>query len=121
MKKLLIGLSLFAPLAPIAVADDARSCVQEFDESANRFEVEWGTKCGSEDSMHIPVTNSCDEPIYVSICIEETNGRWNCGSDSNLSPGSTNEGFWSCHATGRSKFVACTGGFEECGSALYPK
>ena len=52
------------------------------------------------------------------MCLQTKDGDWKCGSDSRLSPGRTNYGFYTCNATGNYKWSACTGGYDECGFEL---
>ena len=49
------------------------------------------------------------------MCIEKTNGKWSCGSDSSLGVNQSNGGFWACDATGNYIWDSCTGGYKECG------
>lgn len=108
MKKLTIiiaTVSLFCAMNVFAM--DAESCVS--------LDKEWGNHCGSSDSFQIKATNNCSQRIYVKMCLEKKNGQWSCSSDSRLSPGETNYGFYTCHATGYYKWSACTGGYKECG------
>ncbi|MDD8058465.1 MULTISPECIES: hypothetical protein [Shewanella] len=94
-------------LSASVFAADAQHCVL-LDDS-------WGNSCGSPDSLQIKVKNGCSQTIYVKMCIEKKDGKWSCGSDSSLAPGRTNTGFYTCHATSRYKWSACTGGYKECG------
>jgi len=74
-----------------------------------------GDNCGSPDSIRVNVTNRCAKKIYVRMCQQRSDGKWTCGSDSALKPGSTNTGFYTCHATGKYEWNSCTGGYKECG------
>jgi hypothetical protein len=78
------------------------------------LEDDWGSNCGSSDSLQMKVKNNCGRDIYVQMCIERKDGKWSCGVNSSLHPGQTDQGFWTCHSTGRYKWAACSGGREEC-------
>lgn len=108
MKRLtLIIILLFLCFAANVFAKDTRHCVS--------LDSEWGDNCGSSDSLQINVKNRCSQRVYVKMCLERKDGKWSCGSDSTLDPGETNNGFWTCHATGDYKWSSCTGGYKECG------
>ncbi|WP_345984872.1 hypothetical protein WCX49_09585 [Sulfurimonas sp. HSL-1656] len=108
MKKLILALlALGLLLSTNVFAQDAKFCVH--------LDDRWGDNCGSSDSLSIKVTNQCNQRVYVKMCLEKKNGNWSCGSDSTLDPGETNNGFYTCHATGDYQWSACTGGYNECG------
>ena len=107
LKRLAVLLVLTLCIPAALFAQDARRCVS--------LDAKRGTQCGSADSLQIKVKNRCSQKVYVKMCLEKKNGQWSCGSDSTLAPGKTNNGFWTCHATGDYQWSACTGGYKECG------
>ncbi|MBU2966579.1 hypothetical protein Q4508_03225 [Amphritea sp. 2_MG-2023] len=108
MKKLVGIISIVGFLLSNSVfAADAQNCVS--------LDPKWGSRCGSPDSLHIKVKNRCSQRVYVKICLEKKDRKWNCGSDGTLDPGETNTGFYTCHATGDYRWSACTKGSSECG------
>ena len=98
MASLLASASVFAA--------DARHCAD--------LEYIWGTRCNSSESLIINTTNNCAETIYIRTCLERKDGRWDCGTHSNMRPGQSS-GHYTCHATGEYQRAACTGGYAECG------
>lgn len=104
--KILIVAALAITAAGSTWAADARHCVA--------LHTKRGEHCGDPSSISVDVVNRCNQPVYVKVCNQRTNGQWDCGSDSNLAPGKRNTGFWSCKATGRYEWAACTGGYKEC-------
>jgi len=88
-------------------ASSTRHCVN--------VETTRGDSCGTPDSMNVWVTNNCSSKVYVKVCLEKTNGKWSCGSDSSLKPGKRNGGFYTCRATRNYVWDSCTGGYSECG------
>ena len=110
MKAAATGLLLAAVIAALPAASmgaDAKHCIS--------LDTIRGNHCNDPTSMTVKVTNRCDRTVYVKVCLEMPNGKHDCGSDSRLRVGETNYGFWTCKATGRYRWDACTGGHEECG------
>lgn len=101
---LLIGLFIWSINAH---AVDAKGCISLSDERGNH--------CGSPDSTQVRIRNNCPVKIYLKLCLEKTNGQWDCTSDSSFAPGEAYNGGWTCHGTGRYQYAACTGGYSECG------
>lgn len=92
MKISVVGLlvvSLFTP----AWAQDATHCVDV-------YKTEAGTNCGSSDSLLIRYRNSCTSAIDAQVCLERSNGRWECGVYSDMDSGDTSSHFV-CKASGR--------------------
>lgn len=86
-------------------ANDFRGCMT--------LETRWGEQCGERDSFQVIATNTCGSAAYIKICVERTNGKWDCGTDSNLPPGGRNTGWYVCHGTGRYKWASCSAG-DDC-------
>ena len=107
MNKLLITIFLTVLFSFNAYAESTRHCVS--------LETPRGQSCGSPDSMNVIAQNNCGTTVYVKVCVEKTNGKWSCGSDSSLRPGARNGGFYTCHATAQYRWDSCTGGYSECG------
>ena len=109
MKKIIVGLcTVFIMALFLNVhAKSTHHCV--------KAEPFWGKSCGNKDSMNVRIRNNCSESVYVKVCVERTSGKWSCGSDSGLEAGTTNAGFYTCHATGNYEWRTCTGGYSECG------
>ncbi|MFT0771426.1 hypothetical protein [Psychrobacter sp. BI730] len=88
-------------------AKDLKSCID--------MDHTWGNSCGgSSESIDITLTNECPQDAYVRLCMEKTSGKWTCRSRSELRP-NRDVTFYTCNATGNTKFAACTGGYKECG------
>jgi hypothetical protein len=46
-----------------------------------------GTRCGSKTSFEFDYTNHCDYAVKVVTCILQTNGKWLCMPDGEMSEG----------------------------------
>ena len=106
---------LVAVLIGTVIAISSTSINAENTEHCISLEKVRGNSCGSPKSMDVRVTNKCPHPVYVKMCIQRTNGTWDCKSDSHLDARKTNTGFFTCHSTGKYEWSSCTGGYSECG------
>lgn len=65
-----------------------------------------GKNCGSRSSVAVRMQNSCNRMMVSRLCIQMTNGKANCGMNSNMKPGDTVYNM-TCDGTGRYAFDAC--------------
>ena len=73
---------------------DRGSCFQEV------FH-EWGTLCGTSNSLQVKWRNTCSETLDLRYCMKRTNGEWSCGLEFAIQSGQTSsDGAWICDATG---------------------
>jgi hypothetical protein len=99
MKKLLFFIALtLLVISSWAIAED------------NCFVVtsqEWGTYCeGKAESLSLTVTNTCEVPFVLSICMKQTDGEWQCELTDAFEPG-TKKDYGICNATGDYKLAQC--------------
>lgn len=99
------ALAFIAPLDTSPSANDFRGCMT--------LETRWGEQCSGHDSFQVIATNTCGSAAYIKVCVEQSNGKWDCGTDLSLAPGDRNTGFWVCHGTGRYKWASCSVG-DDC-------
>jgi hypothetical protein len=68
---------------------------------------EWGKFCeGKPESLSITVTNTCEKPYVLSICIEQKSGEWKCELTDAFEPGAEKT-YGVCEATGNYKLAQC--------------
>jgi len=68
---------------------------------------EWGTFCeGKAESLSITVTNTCEKPYVLSICIKQKDGEWKCELTDGFGPG-MEKTYGVCEATGEYKLAQC--------------
>lgn len=73
-----------------------------------------GAACDSPASLRVELTNRCETPVFVNLCIQVDGPDWECWVEDALAPGAT----WTretCWATRRYEYTSCTGGLGECG------
>ncbi len=77
------------------------------DNCFNVTSSEWGNFCeGDKDSISLTVTNTCEKEYALSICIEKTNGEWDCTLVEVFEPG-VEKVFGTCGSTGKYKLAQC--------------
>lgn len=77
------------PSAP-STAEDANRCMSSVQLSTIK-------QC-SDGATSARVVNSCAQTIDVRICLQKTNGQWDCGATYGLAPAAA-WSYWSCKAT----------------------
>ncbi len=56
--------------------------------------------CTGTSGLRVRSRNNCDATIMIKTCLERTDGSWDCGLETSVSPGETNS-YWTCRSTGR--------------------
>ena len=60
-----------------------------------------GKVCHADDSMSLQITNSCQKPVALGVCIEQLDHTWDCGVRAKLAVGQTDKkSFVNCHSSG---------------------
>lgn len=65
-----------------------------------------GGDCGSRDSHLVEIRNRCQHEVDLVVCLEDINGRAQCGMSTNAAQGEKAI-HYECHGTGRSWVKAC--------------
>lgn len=105
MKKKLLLAVFLSMQALSGLAQDATDCVDV-------YESRMGTNCGSANSLSIKYKNSCNQTIDMKVCLQRTNGSWDCGMYSRANPGQGSS-YFICNSTGRYQWAG-----RETGSNL---
>lgn len=82
------------------------------DECVDVYEAEMGKACGSSNSLSIKYRNSCNQTIDIKVCLQRTNGAWDCGMSSDTRP-NRGSSYYICNSTGRYQWA-----WRETGSNL---
>jgi len=109
MKKVLfvfICVSLFAIQPSSVFADNPLKRCVEFNEIV-------GDNCNSKESVRLDIKNKCSQDVCIQVCFQQTNGKWNCLSDSKLRVDDKLSWF-TCRATGRYLWNLTVSGEEDC-------
>lgn len=93
-------ISLCAIYAQMTYAGDANNCLVE-------IQGDRGTMCGTRDSHIVEMKNRCNGKIKAQLCLEQTNGRMQCGSNNHMDPGGTVTQYV-CSGTGRYRYWGCS-------------
>jgi hypothetical protein len=99
-----LGLGVTLLLAGASFGDD-KDCARVVTQERGLF-------CGQE-SLMVMVQNICNHPIQISICLEQTDGEWDCGLDRSVQP-EKNMGRWTCKGTGKYLYVGCSRDASTC-------
>jgi hypothetical protein len=100
---LVVGMFIMPYNAQSQYKNSWNDCVEIYDRQP-------GVYCGSTDGVSIRFRNGCSEKIDTKVCLQVSNGTWDCGV-SFLMPGESSS-YYACHSNGRVKYWARRAGID---------